>query len=121
MSDQFKQLCDEKGIVHQLTISYTPQQNGVAKRCNRMLHEMVRSTMAQDHLPITFWGDALLTATFILNRVPSKSVTTTLYELWTNRKPNLSFLKPWGCAAYVHNSSHKHGKLGLRGLKSIFI
>ena len=77
--------------------------------------------MARAPFPIAFWGDALLMATFILNQVPSKSVTTTLNELWTNRKPDLSFLKPWGCAAYVHNSSHKYGKLGPRGKKSIFI
>ena len=72
-------------------------------------------------MPITFWGDALLTATFILNRVPSKSIPTTPYELWTNRKPDLSVLRPWGCAAYVLNTSHPHGKLGARGKKCIFI
>ena len=77
--------------------------------------------MTQTHLPITFWGDALLTTTFVLNRVPTKLVTTMPYELWTNRKPDLSFLRPWGCVAYVHNSSHKYGKLGIRGKKSIFI
>ena len=53
--------------------------------------------------------------------MPSKSITTTPYELWTNRKPGLSFLKPWACAAYVHNSSHKYGKLSSRGKKSVFI
>ena len=93
MSYRFKQLCDEKGIIHKLTISYTPQQNGVAERRNRTLIEMVRSMMARAHLPITFWGDALLTTTFILNQVPSKSITTTPYELWTNKKPDLSFFK----------------------------
>ena len=76
--------------------------------------------MAQAHFPITFWGEALLTAIFILNRVLTKSITTTPYELWIDRKPNLSVLKPWGCAAYVHDSSHKYGKLGTRGKKSIF-
>ena len=50
--------------------------------------------MAQANLPITFWGDALLIATYILNRVPSKSVTSTPYELWTKRKPDLSNLRP---------------------------
>ena len=53
--------------------------------------------------------------------MPSKSVTSTTYKLWTGRKPDLSFLKPWGCAAYTHESSHKFGKLGPRGNKSIFI
>ena len=117
----FKELCDEKGIVHQLTMPYTPQQNGVAERRNRTLMEMVRSMMAQANLPVTYWGDALLTATFILNRVPSKSVSTTPYELWTHRTPDLDFLKPWGCASYAHISSHRLGKLGPRGRKCIFI
>ena len=77
--------------------------------------------MAQANFSITFWDDALLIATFILNRVPSKSVPTTPYELWTNRKPDLSVLRSWGCAAYVLNTSHPHGKLGARGKKCIFI
>ena len=72
----------------------TPQQNGVAERRNRTLLEMVRSMMAQANLPIQFWGDALLTATYILNCVPSKSVSSTPYELWSQRKPNLNELHP---------------------------
>ena len=53
--------------------------------------------------------------------MPSKSVTSTPFELWTGCKPDLSNLKPWGCTAYVHDSSHKYGKLGPKGKKSIFI
>ena len=53
--------------------------------------------------------------------MPSKSVDSTPYELWTKRKPDLSILRPWGSAAYIHNSSHKDGKLGPRGKKCIFI
>ena len=53
--------------------------------------------------------------------MPYKSVTSTPYKLWTGRKPDLSNLKPWDCATYVHNSSHKYGKLGPIGKKSIFI
>ena len=121
LSDEFKQLCDDKGIDRQLTIPGTPQQNGVAERRNRTLLEMVRSMMAQANLPITFWGDALLTATYILNRVPSKSVTSTPYELWTKRKLDLSNLRPWSYATYVYESAHQYGKLGPRGKKSIFI
>ena len=117
LSDQFRELCDEKGISRQLTTPATPQQNGVAERRNRTLLEMVRSMMAQANLHITYWGDALLTATYVLNRVPSKSVSTTPFELWTGRKPDIHFLKPWGCAAYVHVRSHEHGKLDPRGKK----
>ena len=81
LSEQFKEFCDKKGIARQLTMPYTPQQNGVAERRNRTLLEMVRSMMAQANLPISYWGDALLTAAYILNLVPSKSVSSTPYEL----------------------------------------
>ena len=91
-------MCQEKGIVRQLTIPRTPQQNGVAERRNRTLLEMIRSMMAQANLPISYWGDALLTATYILNRVPTKSVSFTPYELWTGRKPDLTNMQLWGCA-----------------------
>jgi len=77
--------------------------------------------MAQTNLPISFWGDALLTVAYILNRVPSKSVSSTPYELWNGVKPNLGYFHPWGCAAYIHNTSHEYGKLGPRGKKCIFI
>ena len=56
LSDLFKAYCDEKGIARQLTIRYTPQQNGVVERRNRTLLDMVRSMMAQAKLPISFWG-----------------------------------------------------------------
>jgi transposase InsO family protein len=121
LSEQFKKFCDEKGIARQLTIPYTPQQNGVAERRNRTLFDMVRSMMAQANLPISFWGDALLTAAYILNRVPSKSVSSTPYELWNGVKPNLGYFHPWGCASYIHNTSHEYEKLGSRGKKCIFI
>lgn len=76
---------------------------------------------AQADLPISFWGDALLTVIYVLNRVPSKSVVSTPYELWTDRKPSLDYLRPWGSMAYVLDPSHKYGKLGPRGKKCIFI
>ena len=54
LSEQFKELCDEKGIARQLTMPYTPQQNGVAEKRNRTLLEMVRSMMTQANLPISY-------------------------------------------------------------------
>jgi hypothetical protein len=65
------------------------------------LLDMVRSMMSQADLPLSFWGYALETAAFTLNRVPSKSVKKTQYEIWTGKRPGLSFLKVWGCEAYV--------------------
>jgi transposase InsO family protein len=121
LSDQFKDLCEENGIRRQLTISNTPQQNGVAERRNRTLLDMVRSMIAQANLPISFLGDALLTTAYILNRVSFQSVSSTPYELWKGEKPNLEHLRPWGSAGFVHSTAHKYGKLGPRARKHIFI
>ena len=51
----------------------------------------------------------------------SKLVSTTSYELWIKRKLDLNVLRPWRCEAYALNTLHRHGKLGTRGEKCIFI
>lgn len=65
------------------------------------LLDMVRSMMAHAHLPTFFWGDALLTAVYVLNKVPSKSVFKTPYELWNGRKRSLGDLRPWGSMGHI--------------------
>ena len=66
-------------IVSLLTPPGTPQCNGVSELCNRTLLDMVQSMMYLTNLPQSFWGYALETAAFTLNRAPSKSVETTPY------------------------------------------
>ena len=73
----------------------------MSERRNRTLLDMVRSMMSPTDLPFTFWGYELETAAFTLNQVPSKAVEKTPYEMWTGKRPNLSFLKIWDCEAYV--------------------
>jgi hypothetical protein len=60
----------EQGIIHQTTCVDTPQQNGVAGRKNRHLLEVTRSLMLDTHVPKSYWGDALLTATYLINWMP---------------------------------------------------
>ena len=55
---------------------------------------MLKKMMTQENLLISYWGDALLTTTYVLNQVPSKFVTSTPYELWNNQKYDLSNLRP---------------------------
>lgn len=83
MSEQFKLLCDEKGNERQFTISHTPQQNGVVEKRNKTLLEMIKTMMARIKLSITYWGNALLVAAYLLSLVPSKYVPSTTYKLWT--------------------------------------
>ena len=65
--------------------------------------DMVRSMMCFTNLPISFWGYVLDTATYVLNKVPSKSVASTPYEIWKGRKSNLKHLKIWDYPTYVKN------------------
>ena len=99
--DEFKNYLKENGIISQLTLPGTPQLNGVAERRNRTLLDMVRSMMSISEFPISFWGYALETAIYLLNRVPTKSVPKTPYELWTGKKPSLKHVRVWGCPAHV--------------------
>ena len=70
-------------------------------------------------LPLSFWGYALKTAAFTLKRAPSKSVETTQSELWFGKKPKLSFLKVWGCDAYM--KKFHPDKLKPKSEKCVFI
>ena len=75
--------------------------------------------MSLTDLPLSFWGYALETAAFTLNRAPSKSIEMTPYELWFGKKPKLSFLKVWGCDAYV--KKFHPDKLKPKSEKCVFI
>nr|GEU57085.1 hypothetical protein [Tanacetum cinerariifolium] len=89
------------GIIHETIAPYTPQQNGVAKRKNRTLKEMVNSMLSYSGLSEGFWREAMLTDCYLLNRFLNKRNKTTPYELWYKKRPNLSFLRVWGCRAMV--------------------
>jgi hypothetical protein len=59
--------------------------------------DMVRSMLSYSTLPIGLWMEALKIVIHILNRVPSKLISKTLYELWIGCKPSLNYLRVWGC------------------------
>ena len=71
VNQNFSKFFKEKGISHQTTCVYTPQQNGVSERKNRHLLEMTRVLLFQNNVPKTYWSDAVLTATYLINRLPS--------------------------------------------------
>ena len=60
------------GIVRQSTCMDTPQQNGVAERKNRHLLEVTRSLVFTSNIPKRFWGEVVLIATYLINRMPSR-------------------------------------------------
>ena len=72
-------------------------------------------------VPISMWGEALKTAMYILNRVPSKAVPTTPFELWTSKKPSLRHLHIWGCPAEARIFNPQEKKLDSRTISGYFI
>ncbi|KAL2232792.1 UNVERIFIED_CONTAM: Retrovirus-related Pol polyprotein from transposon TNT 1-94 [Sesamum indicum] len=116
---QFSEMCDKYGIRRHKTNPYTPQQNGVAERMNRTLLEKVRCLLISSGLSKTFWGEAVLTAAHLINLSPSVPLSGKIPELmWNGKLPDLSYLRVFGCSAFVHQNVDK---LEPRSLKCIFI
>ena len=112
LSTEFTQFLKDNGILDQLTPPYTPQMNGVSKRRNRTLLDMLRSMITFSKPPISLWGYALETTARVLNILPSKSVASTPYEIWKGKKPDFSYFRVWGCLAHV--KKHDTDKLESR-------
>ncbi|KAK4400091.1 Retrovirus-related Pol polyprotein from transposon TNT 1-94 [Sesamum angolense] len=117
----FAAFLKEEGIIAQYTMPGTPQQNGVAERRNRTLMDMVRCMMSHTNLSLELWSEALKTAVYFLNRVPSKVVPKTPFELWKGWKPSLGHLHIWGCPVEVRIYNPNIRKLDPRTISGYFI
>lgn len=113
--------CEKLGIIHELSAPYVPQQNGIAERKNRSLKNMMNAMLVSSGLPDEMWGEAVLSACHVLNRVPHKRLDKTPYELWKGYPPNLSFLRVWGCLAKVGLPDYKKSNIGPKTFDAVFI
>ena len=78
----------------QLSIPYTPQQNGVAERKNRSLKEMATCMMEAKTLPPKYWTEAINCAAYIQNRVPHKQPNgMTAFEAWSGNKLDVTHFR----------------------------
>lgn len=121
LSNEFKDYCVNKGITYHLTVPYTPVQNSKSERMNRTLTEMARTMVTSAKLGKQFWGEAVLTSTYLINRLPTKAlIGKTPYEMWHGIKPKISHLRVFGSTAYVHNKTRKT-KFDEKSFKTILI
>ena len=81
-SREFHEYLHENGIRHEFTVPNSPQQNGVAERMNRTLIESARSMLAHAGLSNEYWAEAVSTAAYVRNRIPTTAIKekTTTYE-----------------------------------------
>jgi hypothetical protein len=118
----FADHCTKQGMQRHLTAPYTLEQNGIVERRNQSVMGMARSMRKAMSMPSWFWGEAVLTAVFILNRSPTQSVEgRTPYEVCHGKKPSVDYFHTFGCVAHVKQGNKRLGKLEDRSTMIVFI
>ena len=102
---------DSKGIKHELSVPYTPEQNGAAERLNRTLLETTRTLLHEAGMPQEWWAEACNTANYMRNRTTITKKGKTPYELFHGKVPDLSAARVFGCKAYPYVDGARRTKL----------
>ncbi|KAJ0492733.1 putative RNA-directed DNA polymerase [Helianthus annuus] len=117
----FIDICAKSGIIHELMAPYSPKSNGIAERKNHTLKEMMNAMMISSGVNQNMWGEAILSANYVLNMIPNKKKDVTPYELWMGKKPPYKSLKVWGCLAKVVVTPPKRLLIGPKTVDCVFI
>ncbi|UYV81752.1 hypothetical protein LAZ67_20002198 [Cordylochernes scorpioides] len=118
----FKQKLESLGIKHELTNSYSPQQNGVSERLNRSLLDMARASMHNADLPQKFWAESVNCAAYIQNRSLCSALDNKVpEEIWLSRKVSVRHFKIFGALAYAHIPKQKRKKFDRRAKRCILV
>ncbi|CAM8877096.1 unnamed protein product [Rhodiola kirilowii] len=114
-------LLSDNGCLQQTSCPYTPQQNGVVERKHKYILE-VGSLKIQSFIPDCFWGESILTATYIINRMPSLLLQgKTPFEVLFGAKPDYTHMKVFGCKCYVTNVQPNKSKFDPRANICVFL
>ena len=122
VNNEFANFLSVEGILHQTSCPDIPPQNGVAERKNRHLLEVARSLMYTMNVPKFVWSEAVLTATYLINRIPSRVLNMkTPHEILFGKNEFIIPLKVFGCTCFVRDHRPSVGKLDPRAVKCIFV
>ena len=119
---EFNQFCSANGIARQLTVAYTPQQNGVAERKNRTIMNIVRNMLSNKQIPKEFWPEAVNWAIHVLNRSPTSAVRElTPEDARSGNKPVVDYFRVFGCVAHVHIPNCQRSKLDEWSMRCVLL
>ncbi|RDX89132.1 hypothetical protein CR513_29178, partial [Mucuna pruriens] len=124
---EFFKFLKDNGVVHELTCMNTPQKNGVAERKHRHLLEVARALLFQMSVPNVYWGEVVLSATYLINRLPTRvlnNISPIKHMLSFFPSSPLMLSLPslvFGCVAFIHSHNPHCGKLDPRVVKYVFI
>ncbi|XP_015960841.1 uncharacterized protein LOC107484813 [Arachis duranensis] len=125
-SDNAKELAatdflQEKGVLHHFSCPYRPQQNAVVERKHQHLLNVARALYFQSQVPITFLGECVSTAAFLINRTPSSLLKMkSPFELLFEKSPNYKAMKIFGCLAYATTNTSSRLKFDPRADTTVF-
>ncbi|CAL1399245.1 unnamed protein product [Linum trigynum] len=121
-TNSLKDYYADNGILLQTSCVNTLQQNGVAERKHRHLLETARALRFHSGLPVRFWGECVLTATYLINRLPSSVLgNITPFEVLLGRPPTYDHVRTFGCLVYAKNTQHGLDKFADRGRRCVFV
>ena len=116
------QFLNSKGIKHQLSCPYTPEQNGLAERKHRHLIETTITLLQNAILPSGFWSYAVQTACFLINRMPSAVLNfKSPFEVIFQTIPSVTHLRIFGCACFPLLKPYIQNKLQPKSSMCVFL
>jgi hypothetical protein len=119
---EFGRYCAECGAKCLLTAPYSPQQNGMVKRQNQSVVAMAQCMLKAKKLPSYFWGEAMSTAVYLLNRALTRTLDhKTPFEVWHGDQPAVHHLRVFGSITHVKIVNPNLKKLDDWSVKEIFI
>ena len=111
----------DHGIIHQCSCVATPQQNRIVERKHRHLLDVARAFRFQSNLPLSFWGECILTAAYLINKLPTPLLHfKSPHEVLLGQIPDYSPLRVFGCLCFAKNMNIKH-KFDTHAKPGIFV
>jgi hypothetical protein len=110
-----------KGVLLRMSCPYTSPQNGKAERIIRSINNVIRTLLFQANLPGRYWAEGLHTATYLLTRLPTKTIQAACPHMALfGSPPSYAHLRVFGCTCYPNTSTTPH-KFSPRSTRCVFL